>query len=60
MNRFVAISVGVMEPEKLKTKISVNITAEDIVGISNAATGKCKHGDNCISQCPFPSFHSWC
>ena len=47
---FVAITVGVMEPDKLKTEVSVNLTTEDIVGISNAATGKCKHGDNCLSQ----------
>ena len=55
---FVAITVGVMEPDKLKTEVSVNLTTEDIVGISNAATGKC---DNCLSQYPFHlSFHSWC
>ena len=60
-NGFVAIIVGVMEPENLKTEVSVNLTTEDIVGISNAATGKCKHGDNCLSQYPFHfSFHSWC
>ena len=39
MDGFVAITVYVMEPEKLKTEVSVNIAAEDIVGISNAATG---------------------
>ena len=58
---FIAITVGVMEPDKLKTEVSVNLTTEDIVGISNAATGKCKHVDNCLSQYTFHlSFHSWC
>ena len=42
-----------MEPEKLKTKVSVNLTTGDIVGISNAATGKCKHSDNCFIQYTF-------
>ena len=58
---FVAIRVGVMEPEKLKTDVSVNLTTEDFVGISNVATGKCKHGDNYLSQYPFHLFfHSRC
>ena len=52
VNGFVAITIGVMEAEKFKTEISVNLTTEDIVGISNAATGKCKQGDNCFSQQP--------
>ena len=61
MNGFVAITVGIMDPKKLKTEVSANLTTKDIVGISNAATGKCKHSDNCcLSQCPFPSFHSRC
>ena len=45
VNGFVAITVGVMDTERLITEISVNITTEDIVGISNAATGKCKYAD---------------
>ena len=64
MNRFVAIVVGVMKPEKLKTTISVNLTTEDIVGISNTATGKCKDDENYHNQhLLHPNltfFHSWC
>ena len=45
----VGVTVGVIEYENLKREVSVNLTTEDIVGISNAATGKCKHGDNCLS-----------
>ena len=57
---FVAITVGVMDPDKLKTEVSVNLTTEDIV-VSNAATGECKHGDDCLIQYTFHlSFHSWC
>ena len=48
-SRLVAITIGVVEPEKLKTEVSVNLTTKDIVGISNAATGKCKHDENYIS-----------
>ena len=60
-NGFVAITVGVIEPEKLKTKISVNLTTKDIVGISNAATGKYKHDENYIFFILIShSFHSWC
>ena len=50
MNGLVAIIVGVMEPEKLKTEVSVNLTTNYIVGVSNAATGKCKHGENYHNQ----------
>ena len=48
-SEFVAITVGVMEPEKLEREVSVNLTTEDYVGISNPATGKRKHVDNCLS-----------
>ena len=60
VNGFVAITVGVMEPEKLKTEVSVNLTTKNIVGISNAATSKCKHDENYHSQHFLRlSFHSW-
>ena len=61
MNGLVAIIVGVMEPEKLKTEVSVNLTTNYIVGVSSAATGKCKHGENYIFFILIShSFHSWC
>ena len=60
MEGFVAITVGVMEPEKLKTEVSVNLTTKNIVGICNAATGKCKYDENYHSQHLLQlSFHSW-